>query len=170
MITHCKGCVCPDCGGPMRVMGFGAKLPDELETIPLARRKNRIEFLSDGVCVLDERQLFLLCVLRISIRGNPPGSYFNWHLWAAVPDCTLLNYARKRARNRVVSGHIANNVPLYPGLLNHPVYIRLTSKRRRPLLFFERGSQHPMAIEQRDGIDEARHREIVEQLLAWTSR
>ena len=73
-------------------------------------------------------------------------------------------HAESRVKEPPYSGGLATRLPVYPETLELKVRIHSREVGKRPRIELE-PTDHPLAIEQRDGITLARVREIAQALL-----
>lgn len=162
-----EGFICHTCGKyhPELPMDFGTDAPDPYYAIPEEERASRCKLDSD-LCMIDGEHFFIRGCLKIPVVDGP--GPFVWGVW-----CSL----SKKSFERVIEtwddedqenkppyfGWLCTSFALYPDtlLLKTHVHTRL---RERPLIELEQ-TDHPLAVEQREGITMARVREIAAALL-----
>jgi hypothetical protein len=87
-------------------------------------------------------------------------------VWARVHEKDfdqIQEFWEREGRESVIGpfkGRLANSLSVYPETLNMKLEIRIQPAGQRSLFFLEEG-EHPLAIEQRLGIDMAKAREYV---------
>jgi hypothetical protein len=157
--------VCASCGkthdGLLR--DYAWKLPDIVWAIPPEQRQGAAKFTND-LCQYGERY-FIRCVLPVPLIGTDDS--FNWGVWAEVDWPTFERYLEiyevDAQSEPCRIGKIANAIPGYPEI-EESVEIHFGSSSARPSLRFSAGSVHALATEQRQGIDGARHHELLESI------
>lgn len=114
-------------------------------------------FLSEDFCVLRDEHFFARCVLRLPILGAPNGEAFGYGVWSTL---SRQNYARYLEVFNVPLGDdrpgpwfgwFSNALKGYPGSFNLKCQVYPQPDRQRPLIGLEE-TDHPLAVEQRDGI------------------
>ncbi|PPK68290.1 DUF2199 domain-containing protein [Actinokineospora auranticolor] len=124
--------------------------------------------LSDELCVIDGENFFIRAriVLPVVDAEDP----FEWGVWVSLSEA---NFRRAtdlwedpaRVDEPAYFGWLSTEVPLYePTTLNLKTRVHSQPLGVRPLVELE-PTDHPLAVEQRDGIPLSRVREIAEQLL-----
>ncbi|MET1023777.1 MAG: DUF2199 domain-containing protein [Pseudoxanthomonas sp.] len=140
----------------------GWTLPDVVWAIPQEDRQTRAKFDSDR-CQLGER-FFIRCILEIPFTEQ--AGYYGWGVWVELAEVDFWRYIelydKDGSREPQVSGAIANAIPAYPSTLELPVTVQFQSSTSRPTVHLLADSQHPLALEQCDGIDSRRYHEILE--------
>ena len=118
--------------------------------------------LSNDFCTLEDRW-FLRGALELPYPDRPGG--WRWVLWSEVSQSVIEKYAELEdvdASNEPrMPGKLACTVPLHPDSIGQPVEIQFGPPDLRPSFFLPADSTHPLALEQRNGIDEHRYHEIV---------
>jgi len=144
-----------------RDWGFG--LPDEVWAIPEDERDAQARY-NDDLCQWGDRN-FIHCILPVPLKGID--DYFGWGVWveveAEVFERYLDLYDADGSAEPPQPGKLANRLAPYPGTsLGTRVLIQFQDPDERPMLSLPEGDKSRLAQEQRDGIDAARHREILE--------
>lgn len=155
---------CPTCGKlhDELLTDIASTLPDAIWELGYLERYKRARTNPD-FCTLDERRYFVRCVLPINFTDRK--GFFGWGLWVEVAkkdhDRVVRDFDAKKEQ-KPFKGRLANNVAQYGRTLGLEVIGRPCAGHR-PLLYTSELSKHPLAIEQRLGIDTKRHHEIVEE-------
>lgn len=146
-------------------MEFGAEAPAlYLNLSP--EEQERCE-LTEDVCVVDEKFFFLRGRLQLPvIDGDEP---FTWGVWASLSkdsfQQTLANWDRDgRESMPPLFGWISTAIPLYPETIHLKSHVITQPIGFRPLIELE-PTDHPLSIEQRNGITIDRVRQIAEAVL-----
>ena len=145
---------------------YGFNAPLYYDEIPEEERETRCR-LSDDLFILDDEYFFVRAVLLVPI--NQFSESFGWGVWTSLSKENFLRYkelwdAKVPAGEGPYFGWLSNRIPLYPDTLNLKVAVHLQDDGNRPLLELE-PTDHPLALEQREGISLERAQEIVEGLL-----
>jgi hypothetical protein len=119
-------------------------------------------FLSEDFCILDGEHYFVRCVLELPLIGLE-GQGFGFGVWSTVSPKNFPLYVDSFDSGE--QGHLgpwfgwfSNRLKDYPETLNLKCQVRPQAGRQRPLIELEL-TDHPLAIEQRQGIS-------VERLMA----
>jgi len=142
--------------------------PDHWVAIPEADRRGKID---QDVCFLhhsDGMDIYLRGVIEIPIIGL--NDHFRWGAWVAVTEegferALELWTAEVIEDEPPLGGRIGNNICSYPETFNLTAHVHLRPGKLRPAIELL-PADHPLAIEQREGISLAR----VEQIVAACSR
>jgi len=154
---------CSCCGKQFNTLplDFGFKGPDQWFAIPEAERESRGN-LSDDFCAID-KDLFIRGCLEIPIIDS--SDIFIWGVWTSISKESFDRIGELWAAPVIENepprfGWLCNNISAYPkstmGLKTN-LYIRAGGIRH---LVKVEPTDHPLAIEQRDGISLKRIEEI----------
>ena len=164
-MNHAWTCRC--CGRQFNTLplDFTCKAPDHWFQIPESERQHRGKLDSD-VCVIDGKDIFVRGCLEIPIVGQD--DCFMWGVWVSV---TKASFARILElwdapiieKEPPKFGWLCNNISLYPTTLNLKTHLHLRGDGSRPSIELE-PTDHPLAIEQRQGISIRRVEEIAAAL------
>ena len=162
--------VCSICGKKHHGLPFDIAFakPGAYFSVP-PRQRDSLCGLSTDTCVIDGRRFFIRGCLYVPVRATRRS--FGWGFWAEVSGRTFKRYLE------LYDADASSERP-YPGTLSvedgaHENYERLDGLRvsiqfgradKRPT-FTLRPSRHLLYREQRDGITQRRHHEIIEPLL-----
>jgi hypothetical protein len=143
-------------------MSYGASAPALWHAIPPEERGARAELSSDQ-CIIDD-YYFLLGGIYIPVKDT--GKQFVWLAWISL---SAENFVRAseiwnmhgRESEPPYAGWLASELPGYPSTLNLTAEVYTRPVGERPFILLEE-SDHPLAIEQREGITLARVQEIAE--------
>ena len=141
--------------------GFGVAAPLAYERLSWLERRGCK--LGDETCVLRGDRYFVRGLVEIPVKRRK--TPFVWNVWSSVgPDDfrTMLEHwiSPARVADPPYAGVLANDLSsVYPSTLNLKLGIRSRPVGQRPLLELE-AVDHPLAVEQRDGITVDRVREI----------
>lgn len=163
-----RGFVCGTCGEyhDELPMDFGADAPALYGNIPADERESRCDLTPD-LCVIDEEHFFIRGCLELPvIDGDQP---FVWGVWASL---SKENFRRTfelwevegRETEPTYFGWLSTALPLYPETLHLKTHVHTRPLGQRPLIELE-PTDHPLAVQQREGITMKRVREIAEALL-----
>ena len=136
---------------------------------------NKRSFIDSDICVVDDQHYFVQGVIEIPIVGFP-NDYFRWGAWASLSKKSFDEV--REVWNQGAAGYgpyfgwLNNQIPLYsPSTLNLKTNVHLRNGNLRPRIELE-PTDHPLAVEQRNGISIERVQEIAAALLhkakSWT--
>jgi len=159
---------CTVCGQPHDgpAYGFGVAAPLAYERLSwLERRGSK---LGEETCLVRGDRYFVRGLLEIPVKRRK--TPFIWNVWSTIEPAgfqTMLEHwiSDARVSDPPYAGLLANDLAtVYPSTLNLKLGIRSRAVGQRPALELE-PADHPLAIEQRDGITVDRVREINSLLL-----
>jgi len=156
---------CAICGGRHAGLSkdWGYGLPDEVWALPEEERDSQARF-NDDLCQWGDR-FFIRCILRVPLKGTD--DYFGWGAWAEVDaevfERYLELYDEDGREEPAAPGKLANKLEAYTNTsLGTRVLIQFQDPGERPTLTLPEGDKSRLAQEQREGVDAARHHEILE--------
>ncbi len=163
-----RGFRCRSCGEFHDVlpMHYGAAAPALWFMVPAAERELRCVLSSDQ-CIIDDKHFFVVGNLEIPVAGV--GERFSWDVWVSLSDknftraCELWERPGRESEPPYF-GWLTTSLPCYPNTLNLKTRVHTREVGRRPYVELE-PAEHPLAVEQREGITMARVQEIAELIL-----
>jgi len=147
-------------------MSFGADAPYWYDVIAPEEREERAELSSDQ-CVIDGEHYFVRGCLEIPVTdGAEP---FSWGVWVSLSEKSFERMSELwetpgRENEPPHFGWLSTSLPCYPETLNLKTHVHTRPVGLRPLIELE-PTEHPLAVEQRNGITMARVKEIAECVL-----
>jgi hypothetical protein len=139
-------------------------LPDDVWAIPEPKRSEVARFNND-LCQWGDRY-FIRCVLEIPFTDKD--GFFGWGAWAEVEwdvfERYLELYQEDAWSEPKHNGALANDLCEYGQTMGVPVLIQFREATKRPALELLPTDQSLLGLEQRMGINQLRHHEIVERL------
>lgn len=147
-------------------MDYGADAPVAYYSIPQNERERRCELTSD-ICVIDGQEFFVRGCLEIPVvDGTRP---FVWGVWTSLSEqnfkrMTELWDSPRREKEPPYFGWLCTSLPLYPETVLMKTHVHTRQRGKRPFVELE-PTDHPLAVEQRQGIMMDRVREIAEAVL-----
>jgi hypothetical protein len=167
-VTDKMGFECACCGKyhDELPMSYGSPAPAYWHQIEPAERENRCELTSD-ICVIDNEFYFIRGCIEIPVVDYD--GPFIWDVWVSLSKENFkrtLDYWDKEGRERELKpmfGWLSTSIPCYPQTLNLKTMVHTREVGIRPFIELE-PTEHPLAVEQREGIYMARVREIAEEL------
>ena len=165
------GFICQTCGQFHEglPMDFGSEAPAAYYSIPPEERAARCELTAD-LCVIDETEFFVRGCLEIPVVGGE--GPFTWGVWTSLSKQSFQRMAElwespERDGEPPFFGWLCTSLPLYPVTLLLKTHVHTRPLGQRPFVELE-ANDHPLAIEQRQGITMDRVRQIAEALLHGT--
>jgi hypothetical protein len=145
---------------------YGSNAPVLWETIPANEREARSE-INDDLCVIDNQYYFVRGRLEIPILDSD--EHFCWLVWVSLSEknfqrtCELWEQAGRESELPYF-GWLQSSLSFYPDTLNLKTNVHTRVVGERPFIDLE-PTDHPLAIEQREGITWERVQYFAEQLL-----
>jgi hypothetical protein len=158
---------CATCGAMHEgIPSFAWDFPAQYLAIPEGERLRRV-VLSDEACVIDDEWFFIRGCLEIPVRGH--GDALNYGVWLSLSRDSFARYSSNvedvnRRSGASYFGWLCTAIPGYPDtqLLKTAVHVRPWPTR--PLVQLD-ATDHPLAIEQREGVNPWRVQQIIERIL-----
>ncbi len=140
---------------------FGADAPLSYFEIPKEERDDRCDLGTDD-CVIDNKHLFVRGCLEIKVHGE--SEPFNWGVWVSLSEKNYLEWLsvfddEQRSNRGPYFGWLNAWLSPYPETMNLKTRVHLRDNGIRPYIELE-PTDHPLAIEQREGISSNRVAEI----------
>jgi hypothetical protein len=141
--------------------GYAMDAPPDYHSIPLARRAARCVLDSD-TCVIDRKYFLVRGCLEIPVQAEPDP--FIWGVWVSISKISFDQFiecfaASKRSHIGPFFGWLSAELPLYPSMELLRTHVHLRDNGVRPYIELE-PAEHPLALEQRNGITAERVAEI----------
>ena len=111
-------------------------------------------FLSEDLCIVEGEDYFARCVLKLPISGS--GQCFGFGVWTSLSRASFDEYLEhfddgKYPPGTQWFGWFSNTLQAYPETLSLKCNVSPQSGRQRPLIEIQ-PSDHPLSIEQQNGI------------------
>jgi hypothetical protein len=140
---------------------FGAQAPLYFYSVPAEERDERCTLTSD-TCVVDREHFFVRGCLDIRVHGA--SEPFSWGVWVSLSKANFDLFIAcfdepKRSHVGPFLGWLSAALPLYPSTENLKTHVHLQDDGIRPFIELE-PTDHPLAVEQRNGITADRVAEI----------
>lgn len=155
---HLDNCSCSDrqqeLGTPL---GYGSIMPASIEGFTKKQLKRRV-VLTDDLCVVDEAHFFVYGCVELPIVGED--EIFSWNVWVSLNADNffrMLDLWEEPSRVELdpMFGWFATELPGYPDTLNLKTNVHIREVGVRPFIELE-PTDHPLAVEQREGITRQR--------------
>ncbi|MBC7804670.1 MAG: DUF2199 domain-containing protein [Akkermansiaceae bacterium] len=148
--------------------GYGAEAPLLFYQLPARDRGERVER-DEETCIIrgDPDAYFIAANLEIPIIGEE--SPFVWTVWVSLSEASMERTLEHwetpgRENDPPCFGWLSTDLPTYPATLNLKTMVHTRPVGERPFVELE-PTNHPLAVEQRDGISWDRVRQIAEAVL-----
>jgi hypothetical protein len=168
MLDKSNSYICSLCGETHYgyPLDFAFSRPFQWYQIPENERASRI-WTNDDLCVIDQSNFYIRVCLEIPVIDSQTS--FAWGVWVLVSKNDFKHYFELWAVDDTSTeppfdGFLNNRLAGYPDTLNLKTKIYLRSNGLRPVLELEQ-SEHPIVLEQRQGITMERVQAIAELLL-----
>jgi hypothetical protein len=154
--------ICKTCGDTHEGLptDHGWTLPDAVWSIPEADRSSQAKFDTD-CCQLGNR-FFIRCILELPF--NEQSGYYGWGVWVELLESNFCRYVelydQDGSSEPVVPGQIANEIPGYPSTLGLPITVQFQDSTSRPNVNVPMSSNHPLAAQQSNGVDDQQYHAI----------
>jgi hypothetical protein len=165
------GFTCADCGEQHHELplDFGWDAPLAWLSIPEAERAQRT-LLTPDLCVIDDRELFIRGCLEVPLVDAP--SALVWGVWTSLSEKSFARVkalwdSDERIDEPPYFGWLCSRIPGYPDTVLLKTHVHTRMKDMRPYVELE-PTDHPLAVEQREGITLERAREIAVAMLHRT--
>jgi hypothetical protein len=134
--------------------------------VPEAERDRRVELTPDA-CIIDRKWFFIRGCLDIPVRDHEEP--LSWGVWCSISAGGFRRYEElfqqvDRDTDEAFCGWLCSAIPSYPDTLELKTLVRVRPWPSRPYIELE-PTDHPLAIDQREGITSGRAREIIEQIM-----
>ena len=153
---------CRTCGEVHEgIPGFGAAAPLSYYAIPETQRASRCKLSSDR-CIIDDKWFFVRGCLEIPVHGTDEPLI--WGVWVDLSEQSFLAWQKvseQKCRSHVgpFFGWLNAWLKPYPETVNLKTKVHLRDDGLRPWIELE-PTDHPLAVEQRNGISIDRVAEI----------
>jgi len=130
--------------------------PDGEEWRPNLEVIESSHVLAEDFCILNGEHFFVRCLLLLPIRGVGADAIFGFGIWSTLSKKNFELYvdtfdSGDQGNLGPWFGWLSNRLHGYPDTLNLKCQIHPRANRQRPFVELE-SVDHPLAIEQRDGI------------------
>ncbi len=155
---------CACCG--KEVLGlpaFGFASPDYYDNLSEAERASRAKISSD-LCVVDDEHYFIRAVCPVPIQRSE--ETFDWGVWVTLSEKNYQRYVETfddadQSELGGMFGWFSNKLPGYPDTLSLETTVVPQDGNQRPLVWInETNADHPLYVDQREGITSVRVGEI----------
>jgi hypothetical protein len=155
---------CHNCGELHQGLpSFAWSYPIEVMDVPPEEREERVDLGSDD-CIIDDQWFFIRGCIEIPVIGlDEP---FVWGTWVSISEQSYERFvdlydAEGREDEPPFFAWLSHTPPGYPFQERYKTMVHLRPKPTRPLIELE-PTEHPLAVDQRNGITVERLIEIIE--------
>lgn len=147
-------------------MSYGTDAPYWYDVTTPEHRERQVEISSDQ-CIVDGEQYFIRGCLEIPVVDEDEP--FIWEVWVSITEKSFERVSELwetsgRETEPPYFGWLSTSLPCYPDTLNLKTHVHTRPVGERPFIELE-PTEHPLAVEQRNGITMARVKEITEVML-----
>lgn len=158
---------CGTCGKIHKGMPtFGWDYPISVLDVPPDERDARVSLDTDA-CVIDDKWFFIRGCIEIPVHGlDKP---FVWGTWVSISEASFARFvdlydAEGREQEPPFFGWLNHTPPGYPFQELYKTMVHFRPLPTRPSIELE-PTDHPLAVEQRNGISQERLKEIAEMMM-----
>jgi hypothetical protein len=148
---------------------YAFKAPDQYACLSDEQKVSMGRIGSDLCTITDgeHTDYFVRAVLEVPIHGVTDP--FTWGVWSSLSEKSFRRYVETYdtpVEGDGFFGWVCNRIPWYPehGSLATDVVVQLNGQRPRLILHHGSSNDHPLIIDQREGITIAKAQEIAEYL------
>ena len=159
---------CACCGKQFSTLplDFAAHAPDYWFEIPAEEREARA-VLTPDLCTIDGEHHFIRGCLEVPVIGTEENLVFG--VWASLSEASMRRAAELWDAEVIENepprfGWLSTNIRVYPRTLELKTAVHFRGGGLRPRIEVE-PTEHPLAVEQRNGITVERVQEIVAALM-----
>jgi hypothetical protein len=158
---------CSSCGEVHRGMpAFGADAPLSYYDVPQEERASRCQLGTDD-CVIDGESYFVRGCIEIPVQGE--SEPFSWGVWVSLSESSYKQWvehfhSEKRSHIGPFFGWLNAWLKPYPATMNLKTRVHLRDAGIRPFIELE-PTEHPLALEQHEGISVQRVAELYSQMV-----
>ncbi|MBK6896735.1 MAG: DUF2199 domain-containing protein [Alphaproteobacteria bacterium] len=157
---HDNSWICPCCGqSHVGLFDLGTDAPSLWQdSISPESNKSILEashILTKDFCIFENEHYFVRCVLLLPIIGTK-NDFFGYGVWSSLSKANFylyLEHYNEPVRSQLGPwfGWFSNSLKGYPETLSLKVHVLPQDNEQRPILELE-PCDHPLSLEQRDGI------------------
>ncbi len=159
---------CPTCSElvPEIPLCYGADAPWRLLGVTDAEFKARVDLTADQ-CVIDEEHFFIRGHIILPIVGS--SETFAWSVWCSLSKKSFLHacdrwFNPERVNDARYFGWLTSRLPCYADTLHLKTSVQSRAVGVVPAVTLE-PSDHPLAVEHREGVAMSRIREFAHEIL-----
>lgn len=162
------GYICSCCGQYHDELptSYGSPAPYYCLLLEQKEREDRSVINSD-LCILDDKYFFIRGNVEIPIVGSD--EMFVWDIWVSVSETNFNRIVElwedpdRQNKLEPMFGWFSTYLPCHPNTIDLKTMIHTREVGLRPVIELE-PTEHPLSIEQREGINLTRIRKIAEEI------
>jgi len=159
----CKCCGKQRSGLPL---DFFSVAPNPWMSVPEDQRSSSGNKLDENLCMIGNKDFFVRGCVEIPIVGQD--ERFVWGVWVSLSESNFKRvldlWSSNVEHEPPMFGWLCNNVTPYPPTAGLKTNLHLRNDNQRPKIVLE-PTEHPLAMDQRNGISLAKVEELVSVLL-----
>lgn len=164
-MNNIGGYTCSCCGKYHKElpMSYGDPAPVYYYSVPSEERYKRFE-LDDDLCIMDNEHFFIRGCIEIPIIGTD--DHLIWGVWVSLSEANFDKTKEFWDHQELLEpmfGWLSTALPCYPDTVNLKAFVHPRPDGIRPYIELE-PTDHPLAVELRDGVTIERVQEIAEVL------
>ena len=145
---------------------FATRAPEYWYEVP-EKDRDRRTFLSPDQCIVDDAHFFVRGVIEIPVLLEKEP--FTWGVWCSLSKASFCRMedlwtTTGREKEPPCFGWLSTRIPAYPDTVNLKTHVHTREVGTSPRIEVE-PTDHPLAMDQRNGISAKRMHEIVEECL-----
>lgn len=151
---------CPCCGKAIvGLPDLGYEAPAFYSDLPEAERAQRATLTSD-LCAVDDEFFFIRALCQVPIEAAEQD--FGWGVWVSLSQENYRRYKESfhdsdQSNLGAMFGWFSNRLPDYPDTLSLQTTVVPQDGNQRPLVYInDVHADHPLFVEQREGISQAK--------------
>ncbi|GFO57575.1 hypothetical protein GMSM_45820 [Geomonas sp. Red276] len=154
---------CTTCGREHDgIPSYGSDRPTPYWDVPDDKLDKDV-FLTQDSCVIADRFFFVRGCIELPVVGT--GEFFEWGVWVSLKEENFFIWqdcyeSVQRSNIGPFFGWLCSRLPGYPETLYMKTMVHLRDNGIRPLIVPDK-TDHPLSIEQRNGITMERVQEII---------
>lgn len=166
-MTKIKGYKCSCCGKYHEELptSYGNPAPVYFYEAAPEEQEERFE-LDEDLCIMDNEHFFIRGCIEIPIIGTD--EHLIWGVWVSLSEANF-NKTKELWNNQELLepmlGWLSTDLPCYPDTVNLKARVHPRPNGIRPCIELE-PTDHPLAVEYRNGVNIKRVQEIAEELCA----
>ncbi len=164
-MTNIKGYTCSCCGEYHEELptSYGNPAPVYYYSVADGERQDRFE-LDEDLCIMDKQHFFIRGCIEIPIIGTE--EHLIWGVWVSLSEANFNKTKELWDKQELLEpmyGWLSTALPCYPDTVNLKTRVQPRPNGIRPYIELE-PTDHPLAVEYRNGITIERVQEIAEEL------
>ncbi len=161
---------CAKCGEEHDVKDLAWHFREPLPWLGASQEEKDLSLLTGEQCELLQNgsmHYFIHAQLQIPVKGRP--NPFTWGVWCSLSQASYVEVSAlwdspERVNIGPHFGWLCSRLPGYPDTFSLKTHVHQREPGLRPWVELER-TDHPLAIDQREGIEPVRLQEIIAELL-----